>query len=369
MINIGVVGCGDVAFRTYFPGLKNCLDRAAVVAFYDARPEQAQRAAAEFPGSTATQSYEDLLATPGLTAIFNLTPAPFHRDTTMAALERGLHVFSEKPLAASVPEAQELIAFAKERERLLLCAPAVMATKRFNWIKQILADGRLGSPTLAVAQMANMGPAGWRAYTGDPAVFYAENVGPILDTGVYSLHAMTGLLGPAKRVEAFGGISIPERDVLIERLAGQKIKVGANDHNLIHLDFGNNRFAQLLSSFAVPSSKAPAFELHCTKGSISISMSDWYDGNGAIDIYKRDESLLGVDGWLNGVRAPGDYGQDHLIHAGPSHFINCLLEREKPILTAEHACHVLEIILKATASAKEGKALELETTFEEDSPL
>jgi len=365
LINIGVIGCGDVAFRTYFPGLKQCLDRANVVAFYDPRTEQAQRAAVEFPGAVATSTYDELLATPGLTAVFNLTPAPFHRDTTMAALDRGLHVFSEKPLAATVEQGRDLIAFAKERERLLFCAPAVMATKRFGWIKQILTDGRIGSPTLAVAQMANMGPAGWRSYTGDPAVFYAQNVGPILDTGVYSLHAMTGLLGPAKRVQAFGGISIPERDVLIERLAGQKIKVGANDHNLIHLDFGNNRFAQLLSSFAVPSSKAPAFELHCTKGSISISMADWYDGNGAIDIFKRDETLLGVDGWLNGVKAPGEYGHDHLIHAGPSHFINCLLEREKPILTAEHACHVLEIILKATESAKVSQALELETTFGE----
>ncbi|MFL5761303.1 MAG: Gfo/Idh/MocA family protein [Thermomicrobiales bacterium] len=365
MINVGVVGCGDVAFRTYFPGLKQCLDRAAVVALYDPRIEQAAKAAREFAGAAVTETYEDFLATPGLAAIFNLTPAPFHRDTTIAALERGLHVFSEKPLAATVPEAQELIGFAKEHERLLLCAPAVMATKRFKWIKNILADGRLGEPTLAVAQMANMGPAGWRGYTGDPAVFYAKNVGPMLDTGVYSLHAMTGLLGPARRVQAFGAVSIPERNVLIERLAGQTIQVGANDHNLIHLDFGNNRFAQLLSSFAVPNSKAPAFELHCTNGSISISMNDWYDGNGIIDIYQRDDTLLGLDGWIKGVKAPGEYIADHLIHAGPSHFIDCLLEREAPILTAEHACHVLEIILKATASTKEGKALELETTFGE----
>jgi predicted dehydrogenase len=365
LINIGVVGCGDVAFRTYFPGLKQVLDRAKVVSCYDPRKEQAERAAREFPGSTASQSLEDLLSTPGLTAIFNLTPAPFHRDTTMAALEHGLHVFSEKPLAATVPEAQELIAYAKRHDRLLQCAPAVMATKRFRWLKKILADSRIGEPTLAVGQMANMGPAGWRAYTGDPAVFYAENVGPVLDTGVYSLHTMTGLLGPARRVQAFGGISIPERQVLIERLAGQTIKVGAFDHNLIHLDFGNNRFAQLLSSFAVPSSKTPAFELHCTKGSVSISMNDWYDGNGSIDIYQRDESLLGVDGWFNGVKAPGEYGHDHLIHAGPAHFVDCLLEREVSILTAEHATHVLEIILKATASAKQGRALELETTFGE----
>jgi predicted dehydrogenase len=365
LINLGVVGCGDVAFRTYFPGIKQTLDHAKVVAVFDPRTEQAERAANEFPGATVSQSYEDLLAQPDLNAIFNLTPAPFHRDTTMTALERGLHVFSEKPLAASVAEAQALIAYAKDHDRLLMCAPAVMATKRFRWLKKVLDEGRIGEPTLAVSQMANMGPAGWRGYTGDPAVFYAENVGPVLDTGVYSLHTMTGLLGPAKRVQAFGGIAIPQRNVLIERLAGKTITVGANDHMLIHLDFGNNRFGQLLSSFAVPNSKAPAFELHCTQGSASISMSSWYDGGGSIDFFLRDDTLLGLDGWVNGVRAPGEYENDHLIQSGPVHFVDCLLEREAPILTAEHATHVLEIILKATASAKEGKALELETTFGE----
>jgi predicted dehydrogenase len=369
LINLGVVGCGDVAFRTYFPGIKQTLEHAKVVTVFDPRTEQAERAAKEFPGATVAQSYDDLLNTAGLNAIFNLTPAPFHRDTTFAALEKGLHVFSEKPLAASVDEAQALIAFAKERDRLLLCAPAVMATKRFRWLKNVLAEGRIGEPTLAVGQMANMGPAGWRGYTGDPAVFYADNVGPVLDTGVYILHTMTGLLGPAKRVQAFGGVAIPERKVLIERLAGKTINVGANDHMLIHLDFGNNRFGQLLSSFAVPNSKVPAFELHCTLGSASISMGDWYDGSGSVDLFFRDDSLLGLDGWVNGVKAPGEYRYDHLIESGPVHFVDCLLEREKPILTAEHACHVLEIILKATASAKEGKVLELETTFGEDSPL
>jgi predicted dehydrogenase len=364
LINLGVVGCGDVAFRTYFPGIKQTREHAQVVAVFDPRIEQAERAAKEFPGASVALSYDELLERPGLDAIFNLTPAPFHRDTTHAALEKGFHVFSEKPLAATVAQAQALSAFANEKGRLLLSAPAVMATRRFRWLKQILREGRIGQPTLTVGQMANMGPAGWRGYTGDPAVFYAENVGPVLDTGVYSLHAMTGLLGPVKRVQAFGGVAIPERKVLIERLAGNTINVGANDHMLLHLDFGKNRFGQLLSSFAVPNSKAPAFELHCTEGSISISMNDWYNGNGTIDLFLRDDSFLGLDGWLNGIRAPGEYDYDHLIQSGPVHFVDCLLEREKPILTAEHAIHVLEIILKAQASAKEGTALELETTFE-----
>jgi len=371
VVNLGIIGCGDVAFRTYFPGLDPLRTNgsARVVACYDPVRERAERAAARFHGAEAASDYDDFLRTPGLEAVLNLTPAPFHRDITAAALEAGLHVFSEKPLASDVPDAQALIALAEARERLLLCAPAVMATTRFQWLRQVIASGRIGRPTLATGQMANMGPASWRAYTGDPSVFYGPSVGPLLDTGVYVLHGITGLLGPAKRVEAFGGVAIPRRTVLAGRQAGQPIDVAANDHMLLHLDFGDNVFAQILSSFAVPRTKAPAMELHGTTGSISLASGVWYNGEGPVDISVADESALGIEGWLDDVRPPNPDpyangpAHSHLIAAGPAHFVACLNGEAQPVLTAAHACHVLEIILKATRSAHEGRALALETTF------
>jgi predicted dehydrogenase len=365
VIRLGLIGCGDVAFRTYIPGMQAIGDRATVAATFDPIAERAERAAALFPDATAYTSFEALLGHQGLDGVFNLTPAPLHRQTTSQALDAGLHVFSEKPIAATVAEGEALIAQADRLGKLLLCAPAVMATGRFRWLKRIIEAGRVGRPHLATAQMANMGPAGWRAYTGDPAVFYTKDVGPMLDTAVYVLHAVTGLIGPARRVEAFGGIAIPERNVLIERLAGRTIAVAANDVMLIHLDFGENRFAQILSSFAVPASRGPALELHGSEGTISIAAGAWYDGWGPVDIYRRDDTLLGLDGWLQNVAPPNrpEGGFEHLIGSGPRHFVGCLSGAEEPILTAQHALHVLEIILKAHQSAAEGCSLALETGF------
>src|SRR5690606_23306899 len=101
---------------------------------------------------------------------------------------------------------------------LLLCAPGTMATARFQWLKQLIDEGAFGNLTVATGQMGNLGPASWSEYTGDPRVFYSRSVGPVLDLGVYVLHAITGLFGVAKRVQAFAGIAIPERVVSIPRL-------------------------------------------------------------------------------------------------------------------------------------------------------
>jgi predicted dehydrogenase len=362
-IGLGVIGCGDVALRTYAPGLAMIGDRATVTAVYDPDRARAELLAADLearglPRPRIAPSLEALLLDPAVTAVFDLTPAPFHHDVNMAALDAGKHVFSEKPLAGSLADARTQIDLARLKGLTLLCAPAVMATSRFRWLKERLDAGWLGRPTLAVGQMANMGPASWREYKGDPAVFYAPTVGPALDTGVYVLHAITGLLGPARRVEAFGSVCIPRRQVLIPGREGQVIDVGAPDHLLIHLDFGGNRYAQILSSFATPKSKAPALEIHAEEGTVSIPLEIWYEPNAPVDVWRRDESPLADERWTK--EAPPVPGpEEHLIQAGPVHFVAVLEGREAPILTAEHAAHVLEIILAAGQSAQEGRAIDV----------
>lgn len=246
---------------------------------------------------------------------------------------------------------------------MLLCAPGTMVTPRFRWLKALLADERIGRPTLATAQIAGMGPAAWRRYTGDPAVFYSETVGPLIDTGVYLLHGITGLFGPARRVQALGGIAIPRRKVLIPERFGETVDVVTNDHMLLHLDFGHNTFAQVLSSFAVPRSKAPALEIHCTQGSVSISQETWYTVNGGANIYRCDQSIHGIEGWVRDVEPPTPSPIQNTLIAGLAHFVDCLAGTETPVLTAEHALHVLEIMLAAQESTRAGHALELETSF------
>ena len=145
---------------------------------------------------------------------------------------------------------------------LLLCAPGVAVTRRFQWLAEIVASGRFGPLSLAVAHHADPGPAAWREYTGEPSVFYLEGVGPLIDHGIYRLHGLTMLMGPVRRVQAMGAIGNPTRVVRAGPLVGQTIPVTTPDHVLINLEFTSGALGQLLASFGTASTLAPWLELH-----------------------------------------------------------------------------------------------------------
>lgn len=368
-VRVAIVGCGDVVFRRYLPSLKAELHagRVRVVACCDPRIENARRLSEACEvGNSQPRPYErldDVLDRASeIDALLNLTPPAKHYDISSAGLLAGFHVFSEKPLASTATECQELAELARRGERVLQCAPAVMATARFRWVREVIASGRIGTPTLATGQIANLGPAGWRPYTGDPRPFYGAGTGPLLDEGIYLLHGITGMLGPAKRVQAFGGISIPRRTILGGPHAGGRVEVATADHVLLHLQFEGERFAQILSSYAVPASRVPTMEVHGSSGTISIV--GHLSANAPVDVFVADDSALGLEGWMVDVGpVPLGTPSEDLVGAGAVHFIACLLGEAAPILTAAHAGHVLDITAKAAQSMRDGQAVSLETGF------
>jgi predicted dehydrogenase len=361
---IAIIGCGDVAYRHYLPTLEALGDEVVIAALVDPRPGAAERAVASVaawsPGARAFLGVEEMLAAGDVDAAIDLTPAPLHGGVNLACLEAGLDLYSEKPLAGSLEEADRLIAAAAERGRLFLCAPGEAVTKRVRWLVDLVASGRFGSPTLAVTHHADPGPAAWREYTGDPTPFYREGVGPLFDHGVYRLHLLTTLLGPVSRVQAMGAISSPTRGVRGGPLTGRTIEVTTPDHILVNLEFANGALGQLLASFGTPNTRAPWLEVHFPMATISFSGQS-YEPDSPVSLYLDDDSPQGLEGWLEDVQVPGDDGG--VVEAGVRHFVACLRGEAEPVLTAEHARHVLDIILKTYASIDDGASHATETAF------
>lgn len=367
MIHVGIIGCGDVATHSYMPGLNSLDDRAKVVALFDILDERVQTAKKEFhPDATGYTDYDEFLKHDGekMDLVLNLTPAPLHRDITARALEAGYNVYSEKPIASSLDEANELIQIAEDKGLQFFCAPAMVVTARMMWLKQLVNEGRFGRSYFIKSHHAGMGPASWRTYSGDPRVFYTPKVGPLIDLGVYQLHAMTGLFGPAKRIQASGGIMNETRTMLQPRFFGDVLTVEAPDLYSINIEFEDNRFAHLFNSFAAPASNAPMFELYGSMGALNIDGSQWYNGNGTTDMYTRDESASGADeGWTKGVEVPDPIRTDGILESGLLHAINVLENGDANKLSAAHAAHVLEIMVACGTALDTGDSIEIESTF------
>jgi predicted dehydrogenase len=342
--------------RRYMPALLE-LERAEVVACCDPRIELAERAAEwcrrRWPDARTFASSAALLAERTVDAVFNLTPIPVHGDETAAALEAGLHVFTEKPLAGTLEEADRLIELAQSRRRLLMSAPAVALSPRIRWLREVVASGRLGSPTLAGGFIGGLGAAAWREYTGHPGAAYTIVGGPLLNMGIYLLHAFVELIGPVRAVQAMGEIALSTRTVRDGPYAGEIVEVRAPDQFLVHLDFGDGRLGDLVASYAVPASRSPWLELHLTGGSLSVGAETQWDSDGPVDVFLDDPSPLAFEGWVEEMRG-GPSEPDNVVALGPGHFVNVLLGEAEPILHIEHARHVLEVCLRAVESSRDG---------------
>ena len=104
-----------------------------------------------------TRSFEDLIADPDLDAVAIATPVSTHYPLALAALHAGKHVFIEKPLAASVAQAEELAALAAARGLTLMPGHTFLYSPPVNIIRDLITSGELGDIYFISMSRVNLG--------------------------------------------------------------------------------------------------------------------------------------------------------------------------------------------------------------------
>ncbi len=105
-MRVGVIGCGAIAQMMHLPYLRELDERFEIAALCDVDPVALAECGRQYGVSRLFADAESLLAEP-LDAAFILTSGD-HAPVTLAALERGLHVLVEKPLAYTLAETDEV---------------------------------------------------------------------------------------------------------------------------------------------------------------------------------------------------------------------------------------------------------------------
>jgi predicted dehydrogenase len=356
-VRVGVVGCGVIANQTYLPGIVGFAAAAELVAVCDAQRELAERAAQRFGAREVYGDYAEMLTRAPIDAVVVLTNIQSHAANVLAGLQAGKHVYTEKTMATSLEEADRCIAEAARRNLLLTCAPPVMLNATNQRVKDLLARGAIGRVNFVRARHSHGGPAASRNWTADPTWFYKPGAGPILDLGVYAFHELTGILGPVRRVTAMAGIAMPVRPIRSGPAKGGTIQVETNDNALTLLDFGDATFAVVDSTYCVPAAKGPRTEYYGSEGTLNVN--DRWSSEPPLELY-RDDERLDVRGWLP-IQMEG--ASRWSLASGVGHLVDCIREGRRPIISAEHARHCLEVMLMSMEAARTGATQEVRSTF------
>lgn len=346
-IRIGIVGCGSVSGQ-YLPHLSKS-PFIELVSVCDIIKERAQKRAAEFNVPNVYGSLEQQLSGAAFDLLVNLTDMQEHGRLNKMALTSGKHVWSEKPMANTYKEGRALLDLAQSQNLRIWGAPAVVNSPQFAFMSKAIQEGKLGRLSAAHAHYGHEGP-GWSAF------FYEKGGGSLPDLGVYNLATLTGLLGPAKSVMAMTTILTPERTVDNKG----KIKVEAEDNAMILMEHENGVLSHVQSGFNYFDPYG-----HGGKGQDRHTISVW-GTKGNMGLVGYDWAPYGVDLATQDSPEPRRYVPDpgtYVWQEGATVIATSLLEKNEPLISPEHALHVLEIIESARASSQTGQKISLRSGF------
>ena len=372
LVRLGVVGVGTLSLRGVLPHMTQAdvADRVRVTALCDPVIERAKDAAAKFGVPAAYPTLDAMLAADDIDAVTVVSPIGLHFDHCRKALEAGKHVHVNKTMTTTVAEADQLIALAAAKNLRLVASPGEILRPQVTAARKLLREGAIGTLSWAEcgAAFGNYHETEPERTAGTTAIdpswyFRLPGGGPMYDVTSYSLHQLTAILGPARRVTAMSGIRVPVRF-----WQGREVKTEADDNTLLLLDFGNAVFAMVYGTAGGRTN--PQFAATTFHGTAGV-----LDGillNGKPIAFEKSEETLGapVSDWEVQMRTlPHVTGPHRAIPEGHifedmMQFVRWIREGIPTLATAEHARHVIEIIEVGFASAREGRAIDLATTFD-----
>jgi len=361
-LRLAIVGCGSITERGLLPHLMLEREHVEVTSLCDISKARLKALAERFHVRRTFTSLTDMLHNSDEEAVAIATPIPLHYQQALEALLDGRHVHLQKTMTQTGQEARRLIHVARKHDLLLAASPGQMLLPAYMRAHELVQSGALGTVYAAIGVNLASGHEREKlrtnsAQTGvtlDPSWYYQAGAGPLRDMGVYSLHAITGILGRVRRVISFSNRPLPER-----HWNGKRIRVEVDDNVVLSLELEHNRLATISTAFS-----ANLSILHW--GHLAISGSE-----GALEVRRLPDRSSCYELVVRSVGEPKAERQTFGTGLGETHdaldephvardlldFVEAVLDSREPGARAEHACHVIEIIEAAERAAQTGSAV------------
>lgn len=260
---VGFVGVGWIGrHRMEAIARAACVD---LVAICDASDAACESATALAPGALRAPSLEAMLEH-GVDGVVIATPSALHAEQAIAALDRGVAVFCQKPLARTAAETRRVVEAARRADRLLGVDFSYRYTEGVQRIRELVTGGALGDVYAVDLVFHN-------AYGPDKAWFYDAALsggGCVIDLGIHLVDLALWMLG-SPAIE-----DVTSRLFAGGRPLAKPVESVVEDFAEARLDLANGTAVRLACSWRLPAGRPAVIEaaFYGTRGGAALRNVD-----------------------------------------------------------------------------------------------
>lgn len=336
MRKVAQIGCGY-----WGPNLlRNLVFQSActVKRVIETDPERVAYVRSNYPDIEVSSRLDDVWRDTDVDAVIVATPAATHKDIVLQALEAGMHVLVEKPLALNVPDAELLCRVALEKDRVLMAGHTFLFNAAIDYLVDALKWRKLGTLFYIYAQRLNLGRvradvnAWWNLAPHDVSIL---------------LHLLGGELPKSVSAVGMEYVQPGVEDVVFATLTWSN-KVVAN----VHVSWLDPKKVRQMT--LVGSQKMAVFD------DVADNKITFFD-HGVDRIPQKGEMEFDDKTFFQLKHRKGDVVSPFIDMKEPlkveiEHFLHCIETGAKPLTGAEHALSVVKVMSAVEQSYKNGGA-------------
>ena len=387
-VKVAMIGVGAIS-GIYLQNITKVFRELDLVGVCDLIPERAEKGVAYVKEQIAQGAqvrepkiYQDMFEAfndPEVEVILNLTRPHEHYGVTKEALLHGKHVYSEKPLAVDMEEADELVALAQEKNLRMGGAPDTFLGAGIQTARKLIDDGLIGDVVGASCAMICHGHETWHP---DPEFYYKRGGGPMMDMGPYYITALVQLLGGAKGVMGMTKQTFPHRTITSAPHYGEDITVDVDTYLSGNILFESGAIAQIFTTFDVHYARGAQarFEVFGTEGTLVVPDPNTFDGPVMLLRPEDQAAAPQTDPALEKKTAPQFYTgykeipllYDYCVNSralGLADMCKALRTGRDHRANYQQQRHVLEIMTSFSKSSREGAYIPLKTRYTRTAPM
>ncbi len=353
---VAVIGLGDIS-GIYLKNIVHAFQNLELYGVCTHRVERAKEIAAEYGAKKVYATMEEVFADPEVEIVVNLTRPNEHLEVTMKALKSGKHVYTEKPLGATLEEGKKIFDFASSRGLVVAGAPDTFLGAGLQTCRKLIDDGFIGTPLGASAFMTCRGHERWHP---NPAFYYQHGGGPLMDIGPYYLTALVSLLGGIETVSGMTKTSFPTRTITSKPKYGEVIKVEVPTYQTGLMRFVSGIIGTIFVTFDVYASETPRIEVYGSQGTLSVPDPNTFGG--PVRLFRHGS------GEFMEIPLVKSYAENNR-GIGISDMANAIENGKSPRAGIDLMYHILEVTNAFEISNESKRHIDIVSKIERPAPL